>query len=141
MFNDDWDAAILLYPHDSSARPPITLLVMAVGDNIFFDPSAEELAVGDGVLAASISTNDNTTLTSSDRNKQEGVKVLAIRTIDPPSRIAASAAGAGAGAEEGVWQAKRGGLSRKIVARVVGMVTERGGVGEEVLGGVGGFVG
>lgn len=134
MFDDDWAASLPLYPPSSHTKPPVTLLVTAVGENIFFDPSKEELAVADGVLAVSISSDP------SSPNAEPGIKVLAIRTIDPPSRISATAAGAGE-AEEGVWQAKRGGLGRKVVARMVRMATESGGVGEEVLRGVQGFVG
>lgn len=134
MFNDDWAASLPLYPPSARTKPPVTLLVTAVGENIFFDPSKEELAVADGVLAVSISSDP------SSPNGEAGIKVLAIRTIDPPSRVSATAAGAGE-AEEGVWQAKRGGLGRKVVARMVRMATESGGVGEEVLRGVQGFVG
>ncbi|KZF20031.1 hypothetical protein L228DRAFT_270789 [Xylona heveae TC161] len=36
------------------SRPPITLLVMAVGNNILFDPSREELVVAEVVLAVSV---------------------------------------------------------------------------------------
>ncbi|KAG4216735.1 hypothetical protein PC116_g34784, partial [Phytophthora cactorum] len=62
MFDDDWDASRFIYPRQSSdttsatvgSRPPVTLLVMAVGDNIIFDPSKEELAVADSALAVSV---------------------------------------------------------------------------------------
>ncbi len=134
MFNDDWAASLPLYPPSSRTKPPVTLLVTAVGENIFFDPSKEELAVADGVLAVSISSDPLSPGAEAD------IKVLAIRTIDPPSRVSASAAGAEE-AEVGVWQAKRGGLGRKAVARMVRMVTEKGGVGEEILAGMEAFVG
>ncbi|KAJ9648008.1 Exosome complex component rrp42 [Coniosporium tulheliwenetii] len=48
LFDDDWDASNFLYPLASNTptkstaradRPPITLLVIAVGQNIIFDPS------------------------------------------------------------------------------------------------------
>ncbi|RWA04087.1 hypothetical protein EKO27_g11024, partial [Xylaria grammica] len=58
MFDDDWAASQFIYARSGPAaltatatattntsRPPITLLVMAVGENIIFDPSKEELAV------------------------------------------------------------------------------------------------
>lgn len=80
MFDDDWDAAVLLYPKQragSTARPPITLLVMTVGSNIIFDPSKEELAVAEAVLAISVASS----------SKTGGARLLAIRTIDPPSRL------------------------------------------------------
>lgn len=68
-----------------------------------------------------------------------GVKILAIRTIDPPARL--SAPGVGEEGEEGVWRAKRGGMSRGSVAEIMKMVVERGGVGEEVMSGLEGWKG
>ncbi|PUU74339.1 ribosomal protein S5 domain 2-type protein [Tuber borchii] len=53
VFDDDWGNGLPLYPVDR-IPPPITLLVVNVGENIFFDPTREELAVGDVVLAVSI---------------------------------------------------------------------------------------
>lgn len=46
-----------LYPAASAAVgdvPAITLLVAAVGENLFFDPTKEEMAVADCVLAVSV---------------------------------------------------------------------------------------
>ena len=96
--------------------------------------------MGDGCVAVSISASEPQNTKS--KNIEEGIKVLAIRTIDPPSRISATAAGAGAGEgarEDGVWQPKRGGLGRKTVAKILRIVTEKGGVGEEVLSGMARF--
>lgn len=49
---------MFLYPRGKSskvyARPPVTLLVMSVQGNIIFDPSREELAVAEVVLAVSV---------------------------------------------------------------------------------------
>lgn len=142
LFNDDWDAAVPLYPPSTttsdtkttSARPPVTLLVISVGSNIFFDPSHAELAVADAVVAVTIAS-------PSTNEPEAGLSLLAIRTIDPPSRLSASAADAemGGGAEEGVWKAKKGGVRRDVLGRMVGMCTERGGVGAEVLDGLEGF--
>ena len=39
--------------------PSITFLVVAVGDNVFFDPTREEMAVADCVLAVSVSSSGN----------------------------------------------------------------------------------
>ncbi|KAK8039783.1 hypothetical protein PG993_008194 [Apiospora rasikravindrae] len=113
MFDDDWAAATFLYPRqDTSAkasnksskpssaaaapasRPPITLLVMAVGDNIIFDPSKEELAVADSAVAVSVAEGpasesesepepESIPATTTKRNLQ----LLSVRTIDPPSRL------------------------------------------------------
>ncbi|KAL4879133.1 ribosomal protein S5 domain 2-type protein [Aspergillus karnatakaensis] len=164
FFDDDWNAAEYLYPRAQSkfakpsipssisvhkVRPPVTLLVISVAENIIFDPSREEIAVADAVLAISI-THD------SDSGR---LKLLSIRTIDPPSRLtqpgvpnsenvatlgSTNAAeepaivNASTGEEEvpGVWKPRRGGVKRATIARMVKMVLERGGVGEEVLEGL-----
>jgi exosome complex component RRP42 len=151
LFDDDWDASVFLYPRaarKARTRPPVTLLVMAVKDNIIFDPSKEELAVAEVVLAVSIG------------ELSQGVgdlRLLAIRTIDPPSRLThpgvpntlnTATGGSAAGTteqassqretmvEEGVWQPPRGGAKRKLIAAMIQKVLERGGVAEEVLDGL-----
>ncbi|RYC53608.1 hypothetical protein CHU98_g12601, partial [Xylaria longipes] len=66
MFDDDWAASQFIYSRSGSSsttttntpRPPITLLVMAVGENVIFDPSKEELAVADCALAISVGEAD-----------------------------------------------------------------------------------
>ncbi|KKK25710.1 3' exoribonuclease family protein [Aspergillus ochraceoroseus] len=167
FFDDDWNAAEYLYPrltaqsHHRSipgpasplhkVRPPVTLLVISVAENVVFDPSREEIAVADAVLAVSVAYDSN-----SDR-----LKLLSIRTVDPPSRLTqpgvptsenATTLGAGGagvaeesvvvnpstGEEEvpGVWRPRRGGVKRATIARIVKMVLEKGGVGEEVLEGL-----
>lgn len=159
MFNDDWDAAIPLYPVVSPAsatlkpqtrkrkfKPPITLLVISVGENIFFDPSSEELAVADAVVAISVGQVwDMSSNEVADAGK-EGLRLLAFRTIDPPSRQFAAAAtaategggkgeGEGEGEEEGVWRKRMGGMKRGLVGRIINMVVE-GGVGVDVFRGL-----
>ncbi|KAL5003533.1 ribosomal protein S5 domain 2-type protein [Aspergillus recurvatus] len=162
FFDDDWNAAEYLYPRVKPAkitipgsisvhkvRPPVTLLVISVAENIIFDPSREEIAVADAVLAISI-THD----TDSGR-----LKLLSIRTIDPPSRLTqpgvpnsenVATVGSTVTAEEsaiinpstgeeempGVWRPRRGGVKRATIAKMVKMVLEKGGVGEEVLEGL-----
>jgi exosome complex component RRP42 len=165
FFDDDWDAAEYLYPRAKSTstkpssipgsisvhkvRPPVTLLVVSVAENVIFDPSREEIAVADAVLAISV-THD----TDSGR-----LKLLSIRTIDPPSRLTqpgvpnsenVATLGSTAAAEEsviinpstgeeevpGVWRPRRGGVKRATIAKMVKMVLEKGGVGEEVLEGL-----
>jgi len=57
LFDDDWNAALPLYPAGAAAVsdvPAIALLAAAVGDNVFFDPTREEMAVADCVLAVSV---------------------------------------------------------------------------------------
>ncbi|EGO56601.1 hypothetical protein NEUTE1DRAFT_65272 [Neurospora tetrasperma FGSC 2508] len=187
LFDDDWAAAPYLYPRPSekgskatapapAARPPVTLLVMAVGNNIIFDPSKEELAVADVALAVSVgesssSTTTTTTSTTSSKptamdidteeTKGHNLRLLSVRTIDPPSRLTPpgipnasnSAYGANAGAKdtekkkqqqeqartaeseavEGVWKAPRGGAKTLVMATMVQKVLEKGGVADEVL--------
>ncbi|PYH44865.1 exosome non-catalytic core subunit RRP42 [Aspergillus saccharolyticus JOP 1030-1] len=172
FFDDDWNAAEYLYPRATASvpkfsgsgvvpppvqhvRPPVTLLVIAVGDNVIFDPNREEIAVADTVLAISVTR---------DGSADGGLKLLSIRTIDPPSRltqpgvpnsenVATLGATTGAGSEEqpaaavlnpatgevevpGVWRPRRGGVKRQTVAKMVKLVLEKGGVGEEVLEGL-----
>ncbi|KAK3304219.1 ribosomal protein S5 domain 2-type protein [Chaetomium strumarium] len=171
FFDDDWAAAPYLFPRSVTAsaqstaedptasRPPITLLVMAVGNNIIFDPSKEELAVADVALAVSVT---GTTPHAEDTVQAEGkvgrnLRLLSIRTIDPPSRLTppgvANAANAAYGTAngaatqqkmleartaetevvEGVWKAPRGGAKRMVLGALVQKVLERGGVVDEVL--------
>lgn len=187
LFDDDWNAAEYLYPrpkarpaYDSRigreppgfpppsqklVRPPVTLLIISAGDNIIFDPSREEIAVADAVLAVSIGREDE----NSNANHAK-LKLLSIRTIDPPSRLTqpgvpdsenATALGAtslgaptsttadevgsltpsstamSSGEEvPGVWRPRRGGVKRSLISRMVKMVLEKGGVGEEVMDGL-----
>jgi exosome complex component RRP42 len=161
LFNDDWEASTYLYPRSSNktssapvAKPPITLLVMTVGPStILFDPSKEELAVADAVVAISI---------ASTADPAAPFKVIALRTIDPPSRLTAAgvlntttittASSAGAAVVvvppeqaaamreldggKTVWRPSRGGVGRAVLATMVKAVVEKGGVGEEVLAGL-----
>ena len=119
---------------------------MSVGENIIFDPSKEELAVADAVLAISVAVQFG----------GEGLKMLALRTIDPPSRLTgagvpntlnANAAVAALSASEAmvvrekdqgqtVWRPPRGGVKRGVVTKMIKMVVEEGGVGQEVLDGL-----
>ncbi|KAK4560322.1 Exosome complex component rrp42 [Recurvomyces mirabilis] len=173
LFNDDWEASTHLYPRTKDAagtwqqKPPVTLLVMSVGENILFDPSREELAVADAVVAISVTQshmNTNTNTSGTDTDSPNPLHLIALRTIDPPSRLTAAglpnslntSAGAGAGAGAGsqslsavevaaireqdrgvsVWRPPRGGVKRAVLARMIKMVVRAGGVGEEVLGGL-----
>jgi exosome complex component RRP42 len=163
LFDDDWEASIYLYPRDKNskghARPPVTLLVMTVGDNIIFDPSKEELAVAEVVLAVSVGERPtgasiiDTEAVRIDSKPARDLRLLSVRTIDPPSRLTPpgvpnflNTATGGSAAEsiqqsenvetEGVWQPPRGGAKRKMIAAMIQRVLERGGVGEEVLDGL-----
>ncbi|KAF4634988.1 hypothetical protein G7Y89_g3117 [Cudoniella acicularis] len=157
MFDDDWDASVFLFSRESDAytlRPPVTLLVMAVKDNIIFDPSKEELAVAEVVLAVSMAERPRS---GKKVEAERDLRLLAVRTIDPPSRLThpgvpnainTATGGAAAGTteqaasrrevtqEEGVWQPPRGGAKRKLIAGMIRKVLEKGGVAEEVLDGL-----
>ncbi|KAH6640787.1 ribosomal protein S5 domain 2-type protein [Chaetomium tenue] len=171
FFDDDWAAAPHLYPRTAATttRPPITLLVMAVGNNIIFDPSKEELTVADVALAVSVTsatspstlskphTTDAEAAAAAETDPESGrnLRLLSIRTIDPPSRLtppgvanAVNAAYGAAGTQkatleaqtaaeteavEGVWKAPRGGAKRAVLGALVQKVLERGGVVDEVL--------
>ncbi|KAI0853745.1 ribosomal protein S5 domain 2-type protein [Daldinia vernicosa] len=173
MFDDDWDTSQFIYPRQSSdttsatvgSRPPVTLLVMAVGDNIIFDPSKEELAVADSALAVSVgernvSSDEASETMDVDGELQTGrhLRLLSVRTIDPPSRLTApgvpnavNAAAWGQGAPaakdpgaraaemddvEGVWKAPRGGTKIAVLGAMVQKVLEKGGIADEVLDGL-----
>ncbi|KAK4142985.1 ribosomal protein S5 domain 2-type protein [Dichotomopilus funicola] len=174
FFDDDWAAAPYLFPRSSetsahtttsttstSTRPPITLLVMAVANNIIFDPSKEELAVADAALAVSVtSTSSHTTTADADpirqaqaqeQEEKEGrnLRLLSIRTIDPPSRLTppgvANAANAAYGASLGASGQQPQQQQQKSTAVVPVMASEteavegvwrppRGGAKRAVLG-------
>lgn len=132
---------------------------MAVKDNIIFDPSKEELAVAEVVLAVSIGERAcGEGSMEVDSKKVRDLRLLAVRTIDPPSRLTTpgipntlnTATGGTAPTteqaasqreitqEEGVWQPPRGGAKRKLIAAMIQKVLERGGIAEEVLDGLDG---
>lgn len=181
MFDDDWAASQFIYPRSTTAttaptsttssRPPITLLVMAVGDNIIFDPSKEELAVADCALAVSVGERlvpvdsespeagaMDVDMDSEGETSRE-LRLLSVRTIDPPSRLTApgvpnsvnvaawggqdapAAKNPGARAAEidnveGVWKPPRGGAKVAILGAMVQKVLEKGGIADEVLEGL-----
>lgn len=119
---------------------------MSVGESIIFDPSKDELAVADAMLAVSAGQASN----------GSGLNMLALRTIDPPSRLTApgvpnnlNSASGGAAVSQAeaivqresseistVWRPPRGGIKRALVGRMVKMVVEKNGVGEEVMEGL-----
>ncbi|KAI1130346.1 hypothetical protein F5Y10DRAFT_122361 [Nemania abortiva] len=184
MFDDDWAASQFIYARsgagatattNTTSRPPITLLVMVVGENVIFDPSKEELAVADCALAVSVGETSNGRIDdtaaaaamdidgSADAEAKpstRALRLLSVRTIDPPSRLTApgvpnavNAAAWGQGAPavketglraaetgdvEGVWKAPRGGSKITVINTIVEKILERGGVADEVLEGLDG---
>lgn len=162
FFDDDWAAAPYLYPRGKGntviTRPPVSLLVMAVGNNIIFDPSKEELAVADVALAVSVGEGisagkrgDPDAMETEEGGRN--LRLLSVRTIDPPSRLTPpgvpnatntaygaatnqkqpEARAAESEAVEGVWKAPRGGAKPLVMAALVVKVLEKGGVADEVL--------
>ncbi|KAJ5796470.1 uncharacterized protein N7518_005010 [Penicillium psychrosexuale] len=141
FFDDDWAAAEYLYPRSNTSksplsaapsypvRPPVTLLVISVGENVIFDPNREEIAVADAVLAISVTRSSDS----------ETLKLLSIRSIDPPPASLSRESG-GQEEVEGVWRPRRGGVKRNVIARMIKNVLGKGGVGEEVLEGLEGVV-
>jgi exosome complex component RRP42 len=161
LFNDDWEASTYLYPgsrhatnskdgnaKDRQHKPPVTLLVMSVGENIIFDPSREELAVAEAVLAISITASVD---------GGNSLKVVALRTIDPPSRLTAAGTPIALTSVTGgtpqvshtdamalrekdqgqtIWRPPRGGMKRAIVSKMIKLAVEQGGVGQEVMDGL-----
>jgi exosome complex component RRP42 len=132
--------------------------VVSVGENIIFDPTREEISVAEAVLAVSIVRSGRTIGEETGGN----LKLLSIRTIDPPSRMtnpgipnSENAATIGFGVREesaqtmaaadtsipgeeieGVWKPRRGGVKRGLISQIVKMVLQKGGVGDEVMDGL-----
>ncbi|KAF4978034.1 hypothetical protein FDECE_18273 [Fusarium decemcellulare] len=154
MFDDDWEASTFLYPREGAgatgSRPPITLLVVAIGDNTIFDPAKEELAVAETALAVSVAEVRHAKADSGmdvDSQKRQ-LRLLSIRTIDPPSRLtppgvphttnnAVPAKQTGdAQSSEGVWKAPLGGTKFGVMDSIIQAVLEQGGVAHDVLEGL-----
>lgn len=159
MFDDDWESSVFLYPREGASegtRPPITLLVVTVGDNVIFDPTKEELAVAETALAVSVAEvrRERPRGGMEVDSKGRELKLLSIRTIDPPSRltppgvpngIATTATEGKPGPNlpsetpvTGVWKAPLGGTKFTVVDGIIQAVLEKGGVADEVLDGLDG---
>ena len=129
---------------------------MCVGETIIFDPTKEELAVAESVLAISVG-DLSPHLPATQQQQPEGrrpMRLLAIRTVDAPARLtppgvpdAMNAATGGrapvasrealavreALQQPGVWRPPRGGVKRAMLARMIKMAVQEGGVAEEVF--------
>lgn len=153
MFDDDWEASTSLYSTEGAAaggsRPPVTLLVVAIGDNVIFDPAKEELAVAETALAVSVAEvrRRRTQGEMEVDNKGRELRLLSVRMIDPPSRLTppgVAHVGSGAPAKqtgdgqstEGVWKAPLGGVKYGVVDGIIESVLEKGGIADEVLDGL-----
>ncbi|KAJ9605464.1 Exosome complex component rrp42 [Cladophialophora chaetospira] len=135
--DDDWMASTYLYPRTklSSTKPPVTLLVVVVGENVIFDPSREELAVADGVVAVSVGTVPG---------KDDDFQILATRMIITPARDTMKGVPVSGEVKEGadipgVWRPRVGGIKRSVLKKAVNAVLT-GGVAKDVLQGLDGFL-
>ncbi|EXJ90843.1 hypothetical protein A1O1_03948 [Capronia coronata CBS 617.96] len=137
--DDDWMASTYLYPRGKASsgvvKPPVILLVVVVGENAIFDPSREELAVADGVVAVSVAAGVD---------DGDPCKVLAVRMIDTPARDTMKGVPQSGEAPEGVdvpgvWRPRLGGVKRSILKAVVKSVVVDG-VARDVISGLDGFL-
>ncbi|EXJ82623.1 hypothetical protein A1O3_06436 [Capronia epimyces CBS 606.96] len=136
--DDDWMASTYLYPRKvvtTSPRPPVILLVLVVGENVIFDPSREELAVADGIVAVSIAS-------STDDDKD--CKVLAVRMVDSPARDTMKGIPQSEEPQKGVdvpgvWRPRVGGVKRSVLKAVIKSVVVDG-VARDVMSGLDGFL-
>jgi len=164
LFDDDWQVSRHLFPRDSASRPPVTLLLAAVGANILLDPTREELAVAETVLAVSvIATRDSSGADGSETERRKRTtRLCSMRMLDPPSRRTPPGVPAGTGPVladeplgkangaaneepavmddvervEGVWRAPVGGTSLDMLERMIAAVMGPGGGADEVLDGL-----
>ncbi len=127
---------------------------MGVGPNIIFDPSKEELAVADVALAVSVGEGPRGAAAAAAARRN--LRLLSVRTVDPPSRLTAPGAPSAASVStdpslalklaetrpaegepaEGVWRAPRGGTKVAMLAAMTQKVLEAGGIVDEVLDGL-----
>lgn len=140
--DDDWEASGYLYGRGPRlTKPAFTLLVLIVGENMIFDPSREELAVADAIVAVSVG---KTTM----RGEKEEFRILAVRMIDTPARDTMKGVPASGDSVEGqdvpgVWKPKLGGVKRSLVKDVMKVVMgedSKSGVAKEVVDGLEGFL-
>jgi exosome complex component RRP42 len=134
MADDDWMAATYLYSRSGRDKPPVTLLVVSVGDNSLFDPIHEELKVADSILAIGVgpSASGNT------------FQMLSMRMVDTPARDTMRGVPKAGTADEGtevagVWKPKLGGIRSTVLKNIVKAVLS-GGIAQDVMDGLDGFV-
>lgn len=140
LADDDWEASVYLYSKPGKTRslaaavPPVTLLVMVVGENVVFDPSGTELAVAEGVFAVSIARV---------AAKDDQVNILAVRMLETSARDTFKGVPRNEGGNDwdvvpGVWRPKVGGVKRAVLTKVMKAVL--GDVGKETVGSLEAFV-
>jgi exosome complex component RRP42 len=137
LADDDWMASSFLYARSGSLeRPPVTLLVTIINENVLFDPSHEELKVADAIVAVSIGPSGS----------GGDWKILATRMIDTPARDTMKGVPREGGDDtvspaeiQGVWKPKLGGIKRSMLKAVVKLVLS-GGVASDIMSGLDGFI-
>ncbi|RMZ77409.1 hypothetical protein DV738_g4362, partial [Chaetothyriales sp. CBS 135597] len=137
--DDDWMASTYLYARSDGAnraRPPLTLLVVTVNENIVFDPSHEEIKVADNMLAISIEPEPTA--------DKPSYKMLSLRMIDTPARDTMQGVPRDGDTHQGrhvpgVWRPRVGGINRGLVNEVVKAVLTAG-VADDVINGLDGFL-
>ncbi|EXJ54176.1 hypothetical protein A1O7_09513 [Cladophialophora yegresii CBS 114405] len=147
--DDDWMASAYLYSRTGTetgipvaSRPPVTLLVVVVGENVIFDPSREELAVADAVVAVSVGVASGGEGGRGARGAE--FEVLATRMIDTPARDTMKGVPllgeVGEGVEvPGIWKPRVGGIKRSMLKKAVNTALT-GGVARDVMDGLDGFL-
>ncbi|KAJ6260313.1 hypothetical protein Dda_4538 [Drechslerella dactyloides] len=109
-FSDDWGISVPLYEPSTFPRPPMSLPVIAVGDNVFLDPSVAEIAAAEVGLVVTLTLAD-----------AEGhCDIVGVRGME---------VGRGGGKE-----GERKGISRKLLRQMVGACVREAG---DVIKGLG----
>ena len=138
LADDDWEASLWLYSKPgkkglNDGVPPVTLLIMAVGDNVIFDPSGVELAVADGVFAVSIGR----------RADGDAIQILGLRMLETNARNTFKGVAKSEDVNEwdvvpGVWKPKVGGIKRTTLMSVSKAVM--GVAGKDIIGSLEAFI-
>lgn len=109
-FSDDWAISQPLYEPNSFPRPPMSFPVIAIGDNVFLDPSVAEVAAAETGLVVTLTLID----------LEGNCDIVGIRGMEV-GRI---------GGKEG----ERKGINRPLLKKMVGACVKEAG---EVIKGLG----
>ncbi|KAK6504898.1 hypothetical protein TWF481_006832 [Arthrobotrys musiformis] len=109
-FSDDWAISVPLYEPTTFPRPPMSLPVVAVGDNVFLDPSVAEVAAAEAGLVVTLSLSDS----------EGNCDIVGVRSME---------VGRGGGKE-----GDRKGINRKLLRQMVNACVKEAG---EVIKGIG----
>jgi exosome complex component RRP42 len=121
-----------------------------VGNNILFDPSKEELAVAESIIAVSIGFPNMA------NGKNDCGRILSVRSIDSPARLTPPGIPNSVNtttasqqftmqdvitaresfSDQGVWNPPRGGLPRSLVKRIMASIFGPGGIIQDIITGL-----